>query len=686
MSDSPVRILLTADNTATPAINQASASLETLAARADTVSKALTSAQDRLDAFARSVAGIDTAAKTASTSLTGLETSFTRLGTATGTALDRLTAFGTSLDAFSQGVVKAQVGSDAATASFDKLSTSSGRAGDMFKGVADSVNLYVKAVGELDKSDAAGSTSMDKLVTGARSLTVTLSDTTRIVDLYTASLAKMDAAQTAAAASMARMNLTQSTGANGIGGAADRTIANDLSGGPSFRVPGGNISPNGRVSGGVGGFGASFAGVGAAALAGGLVAAGAGYIGFKSVQDASQYWSALSQSAAQSGTLQNSSQLQSFGQGILQYAGGGKSPYSATTLAQGVEMPLAAGYSTQALLQALPNIAQLAKQNNAPDLTNADKLITTLAAAMGTGAKSTGAQLQSYADFASRAEQLTTAAPGLITTSLPTVLGSLPGTGVDANDATALLLKAGQANPGRLQQMATSERQFIQSTQVKPTAGAQAMASKLGLAIGSGSADAYGGIIPYIQAIENATGGNANEISQLLPQKNAMQFFNSVMMGGGTGAAAGFASSLSNATGTNNNAFTQLSQGTSQQWDQTMTRLNADMITMGTTLNQTVVPALIKGADAMLKGMVPARSPPLAEHMTVPSITLTVSRGMCSAVLVPQLAGSGTSRTRLGRCFGPCGTGPCTGRPRPHPNPHRGCRARSDSSRTLRQY
>lgn len=450
-----------------------------------------------------------------------------------------------------------------------RLSTTLTSLGAGVDGIAASVDKALAAFDKLASGTATGSSSQDALIQSTRTLSVALGDATVVIDSYTAALARMDAAQLAAAASQGL--LSRSGAANLLGGGGSR--------------------------GSVGGVLAT----GAALGPGGLAAAATVYAAVKATQAASSFWSAVAQAGAQSDTLQSPGAMQSFGQGLLNYAAGGRSPYSATTLAQGAEVPLASGYSVSALQQAIPAIARLAAQNGASNLDAADQLVTTLASAFGPGPRASGAQLSSYADFASRAETLTKLQPGVLTTALPIVLSALPGTGVSAADATSLLLKVGTVNPVARTD-AQAIRQLIQSTQVKPTAGASSEASSIGLAIGPGSAQAYGGILGWIQALQTTSGGNVNTISKILTQKNALSAYNDIIMGGGLAQAAGYGTALNNAGGTGQRVYNELSLGTQQQEAQLAARFNADMVTLGTTINTNVVPHLLDLANAALKG------------------------------------------------------------------------------------
>ena len=488
----------------------------------------------------------------ASTASTDFSASLARVDATTSTAADSILRLTAALTGVSGDLGSAGTAVDGYLASLDKLGTANG-------------------------GSAAG---QDALVQSVRTVIVALGDAVIAVDAYTAALARMDAAQVAAAASGSLLG-GRSFGGGGFGGGGSLGPAGLLA-----TAGAEDIGLGGRV--GLAAAGGA-AGISTVALAG----AGVLYAGYKATQAASDFWSAVAQSAAQSGTLSNPTDLQSFGQSIIGYAQGGRAPYTATTLAQGAEIPLASGYNPSAVAAGLPSIAQLAAQNKAPDLTSADQLITTLIASRGIAPGAvTGQDITSAADFASKAEQLTKATPGALTTALPTLLGSLAGTGVSTEDATALQLKAGTINP---QQRTDAQgiRALLQELEVKPTTGATAEANTLGIAIGNGSAAQYGGIFGQLQAIQSATGGNETEISKLLPQKNALTAYNDIFAGGGLNQVAGYSNALSNAAGTGQNAFNELSTGTQQQANQLLSQFNADLVSIGTSINTGVLPSLL---------------------------------------------------------------------------------------------
>lgn len=480
------------------------------------------------------------------------------------------------------------IGSGAAITGIKGMSTAVSGLNRSLANTATSVDRYLAAMQKVAGTSTTTDTSQDRLVQGTRQLSVALGDASIVIDSYTAALGRMDVAQLTAASS--QRLLSGRTLGGGGGGRLSETPANILARGAAQ-----DAGLAGRVTlAGLGGVG-----IGGAALAGGAAI----YTAFKATQAASSFWSAVAQAGAQSATLQNPAQMQSFGQSLLDYASSGKSLYSATQLAQGAEVPLASGYSLKAIQQGLPSIASLSAQNKSPDLSLADQLVTSVITSRGIKPQNvTGKDIISASDFVSKAETLTKATPGLLTSALPTLLGALPGSGIGTQDATALLLKMGTVNP-RLQRDATSINQLITSTQVKPTAGATTEANKIGLAIGPGSAGLYGGAFGWLQALKTLSGGDASIISKILPQKNAYAAYNDIMAGGGISQAGGYSDALSKAAGSGQKVQDQLRLGTQQQETALANRFNADLVSMGNTINSTVVPALLNLANAALRGL-----------------------------------------------------------------------------------
>ncbi|HVA88465.1 MAG TPA: hypothetical protein VNL71_01350, partial [Chloroflexota bacterium] len=313
----------------------------------------------------------------------------------------------------------------------------------------DAIYRFGTALDSLGGSSATLLSSLDGQVSR-------LGAVTGASDAVTASIRAQASAYDLLAASQRAAN------ANIVGNTAGRTVASDLAAAESSRL--GNA---GKVLGGAAVSDVGLLGrVGSAALGPEGLAVGAGlYAGFKTMQAASDYWSTVAQTAAQSNMPQ--SQVRPFGQGILDYAASGKSPYSASTIAQGAEQYVSAGYNVNTYGAAYQGLSQLSAQNAAPDLTGAIKTLNLITNAMGSGKNSTSAQVQQALDFISRAETLTSVQPGAITTSIPRPMSAAMGTGLSMEDIMGMFLKiAPLESTPRMASFA--EAQLITSMSGKP--------------------------------------------------------------------------------------------------------------------------------------------------------------------------------------------------------------------------
>jgi hypothetical protein len=492
----------------------------------------------------------------------------------------------TALDAYLRSLSATQTELARITSGLDALATSFRDAAGMIDTAEAALSRYAGTLGGIKSGLDSTGAGLGDLANSFRSASVAAGDGMLVIDAY---IARLDALRVAASIPIPVPSPGGGGGANLVTGGA---LA--LAGGGGFGRAGSVLATGAAYDVGLGGRAVN-------ALLGpeGLLVGGLLYGGYKAAQAGANFQSAVAQTGAQAN---RAGDMNTLGQAILDYAAGGKSPYSATTLATSIEPLLAHGYSTTALAQALPSVAQLSAQNKAPDLTTAANAINTYLALTGTGPKSTGGQITAAADFVSRMETLTTIPPGQISTALPRLLAGAIGTGVSPEDAGALMLKVGTANPSaRLD--ATGITRLISDILVKPTAGAQKTAAELGLAIGPGALSSYGGnVFALLQAYQNATAGpnQTKLLSQIFTQTNALQAAQELFSGGGIDQTVGYAGQLAGAGGAAQAAFNQYSQGINQQGTQLMNRFNADLTTLGDTLNQGVTPALIAFGSNLL--------------------------------------------------------------------------------------
>lgn len=341
----------------------------------------------------------------------------------------------------------------------------------------------------------------------------------------------------------------------------------------------------------------------------------AGVVGYQLSKQSLDYQSAVRQTIAQSDPTKDmrvaDQHAQQLGKTILDYTQQGTSFYTPTTIASSLVTLLSHGYSPQAVKAILPGLNTLSKQNNATDLTGANQILNIEAQMFAQGPKSSGKELTGLIDYTSSLEKMSSATPGAITAALPTLFTGLINTGISKEEIGGLFLKTLTSNTSA-QKNATGWRSLLQDITTKNTAGANKEAGRIGLAMGPGAVQAYGGIYNYLQEINRTTlaasGGDVQqqrkELSLILPQAakaGAFGTFQQLFQGGGIGQAMGYTSALGKAAGTADITQAELSKGVNQQATQLMTHLNTDMIKMGDTLNEKVVPALLNFANNGLK-------------------------------------------------------------------------------------
>ncbi len=337
----------------------------------------------------------------------------------------------------------------------------------------------------------------------------------------------------------------------------------------------------------------------------GLFAGALAYGGFKASQAATAFQSATAQTGAQIG---NPAVANATAQQVLAYTSSGKSPYDATTLIRSIEPLLAHGYSQSTINAGIAPLSQLSAQNKAADLGTSVNAVNTYLAIMGNGAKSTASQMVDAVNYLSKIEKLTTIPPGDISRTLPNLLTATLGTGITPEQMGGAFLKIGTANPSAQQDTTTLGR-LIQEMLVKNTPGAMKEASSLGLAMGPGSLNAYGGSFEaMVQAYANATAGpnQARDLSLLFPTsgvRGGSTAFKELISGSGTQTAVGYEGQLGNRSGSASSAYADYSAGIPQQETQLASQFNSEMVRLGSTINQTVVPALLLMASSSLNAV-----------------------------------------------------------------------------------
>lgn len=331
----------------------------------------------------------------------------------------------------------------------------------------------------------------------------------------------------------------------------------------------------------------------------------AGFAGYKALEAANNFQSAEVQTGAQ---VKNPLLAQQTGDAILAFSKAGGAPYDPTVVMKSIEPLLAHGYSQATINAGIKPLEELSAQNKAPDISTAVNGVNTYLALMGSGAKSTAAQMVDAVNYMSKVETLTTIPPGDLSRVLPNLLVSAQQAGVSADQAAGALIKIGTANPNAPQDVTTIGR-LMQEMLTKNTPGAQAEAASLGLVMGPGALAAYGGSFEaMIQAYANATAGpnQGAEIAKLFPTsgvRGGATAFRELISGGGTTQALGYEDQVANRAGTADSVYGDYSKGVNQRATQELHQFTTDLIGVGNTLEENVIPALLDFTGGLLNGV-----------------------------------------------------------------------------------
>lgn len=369
----------------------------------------------------------------------------------------------------------------------------------------------------------------------------------------------------------------------------------------------------------------------------GLVIGGTalGAIGaYEAIRKGLQFQGAEAQIAVQ--TNRSYADVQRIGNTALNFAGTSQSLYSPTTLLQGTLQALSDKIPVKTIQSILPPLAKTSGIIHAPDTAlEAQGLQSLLGYTTPDLSKATGAQAASVLSMLLRAEQLTPAPPATLTAALPRLLTSASGTGLDLSQilgAESALVGSTGAGPS-----VTSAwlGQLIRSSILKPTAGAQKLASQLHLDIGTkGLAEAGGNPFVYWANLYAGVGGNLAAENTLLDSSgvpgggklsnadvakfgkltpaelsaqlitgggggsgiNALRAFLAINRGGTLGNAAQltdqFASAGAGGTAIDT-AYKQLQVGQQQKLAELGERLNADFTKLGLKINEHVIPEVV---------------------------------------------------------------------------------------------
>jgi hypothetical protein len=443
-------------------------------------------------------------------------------------------------------------------------------------------------------------------ITGVRNLGAAFSDTTRLAQ-------EAAGAQNALSAASLRLQQAQKTqaalSAGGFGVAARDVQEYTAALAEQRAAAEASTLAQQRLAASMAGPGAALARVGEAA--GPLVATTAvlalGAALQHAVSDANAFNEALSKVQANTGEAAQS--MARISQAALDLGASGTTPYTATQLAAGTLVPLSHQIPAQTVARALPLYSQLSAVLREPDTTTAASAIGALQASFGAGGAkgATVASLRNFANMVAAAEQfggLTN--PGQIAATVGRFAGPSALAGVRAPEA--LTFVAAQTYGGLSALRATQNLTTLESALlVKPTATTQRLAAALGIAVGPGAQEQYGGFFPYLQAIYQRTVGVSPRLggmvlAQLLGQRNATSGLELVQRTVGLADLQAQAQRTATAEGRHvlQTAYDATQRSPTQQWKDTLSRLDTDLTTVGTTLTKQTQPALLAFTNATL--------------------------------------------------------------------------------------
>jgi len=128
---------------------------------------------------------------------------------------------------------------------------------------------------------------------------------------------------------------------------------------------------------------------------------------------------------------------------------------------------------------------------------------------------------------------------------------------------------------------------------VNPSEAMLALFEEWGVSTGPEAIERFGGLAGVLQAVQEATGGEVDKLSELFPNIRAIR----AMLPLVTTNAEDFADALDtvqNSTGRTGEAFNEMAQGPGFQWQQMMTKLKNAGIELGDSIGKTLGPWLEK--------------------------------------------------------------------------------------------
>lgn len=327
-----------------------------------------------------------------------------------------------------------------------------------------------------------------------------------------------------------------------------------------------------------------------------VVAAVAGYLGFKAVSTANQYNQSVADIVANSS--QNKALIPAFQQGILNLAGNQNrfTPQDLVTAAYPIASAPAFGDTAATFLNALKVVSEQAQASGPkalPALASAD------VGAANAFRLTSATQFAAVADIISKGVNVGLAEPtdfakGIGTFAPSAYVAGLTGeTGLA--QASGLFASSSLLNP-KFRFDAQAQNALFLSVTNKQTAGAAAAAKNLQIQnlFGVGAIGAAGGLPQWLTDLNTATAGPRQQefLATLFPRQNALQAIR-----GATGANLGNA--LSSIAANQNFAGTVAAgagisdAGPQAQFDQMRSQFSKDVILIGDTISKTLNPDLL---------------------------------------------------------------------------------------------
>lgn len=341
--------------------------------------------------------------------------------------------------------------------------------------------------------------------------------------------------------------------------------------------------------------------VGLAAITTGIAAS---IVGVMSSKAATAFQGTEVQVAAQTNTPLKD--VIATGNAALKYAQTGKSLFSPSQEVQGSLLLDSLHLSQSVVTSLIKPLAQSSAIIKAPNEDLIGKALVTMIGQNG-GASTTTGQAKGFLNQIVGAEQNVPAPPSALTAAIPKLFASTSGAGISSQDLLAMEVQLTRATGASPSVTAGWIGQLVRASIIKPTPAAVKLASGLGLSLGKKAFDAVGdnpevyfsrlmaGIQndPQLAAVLFSGGGGGSGI-------NAMKAAQGLALNGGWAKTAQLSDQFAKSGGVLGNAASTLQLGIQQQEAELGNRFNADLIKIGQTINDKVMPSLLALAEGAL--------------------------------------------------------------------------------------